>query len=123
MIGSHRRRMRRSVTFKRWDVVRLTFPYLEGHEAKKRPALIVSTDTLASNYRVMWAMMITTAKAGVLPEDIRIKDPSSAGLPEECVIRPTRLFTVSADLLDRRLGAIAAQDRNAVSAFIKKHLP
>ena len=108
---------------KRWDVVRLTFPYLEGHDAKKRPALIVSTEALTANYRVLWAMMITTAKGGTLAEDIPIKDPASAGRPEDCVIRPSRLFTVSQDLLDRRLGAIKPQERNAVTAFLKKHIP
>lgn len=108
---------------KRWDIARLTFPYLEGHDAKKRPALIVSTDALAANYRVLWAMMITTAKGGTLAEDIPIKDPAAAGLPEDCVIRPSRLFTISEDLLERRLGTIKPQERNAVAAFLKKHMP
>ncbi len=85
--------------------------------------MIVSTEALTANYRVLWAMMITTAKAGTLPEDIPVKDPSSAGLPEDCVIRPSRLFTISEDLLDRRLGAIKQQERIAVSAFLKKHIP
>lgn len=98
---------------KRWDVVRLTLPYLEGHDANKRPALIVSTESLTS----------TTAKRGALPEDIVIKDPEAAGLPEDCVIRPSRLFTISEDLLERRLGAIKQQERIAVTAFLKRHMP
>jgi hypothetical protein len=44
-------------------------------------------------------------------------------LPEDCVIRPSRLITISEDLLDRRLGAIKQQERNAVAAFLKKHIP
>jgi hypothetical protein len=44
-------------------------------------------------------------------------------LIDECVIRPSRLFTISADLLDRKLGAVKPRDRNAVTAFLKKHLP
>jgi mRNA interferase MazF len=115
--------MRLFVICKRWDVVRLTFPYVEGHDTKKRPALIVSTETLTASCRVLWAMMITTAKGGMLAEDIPIKDHTSAGLPEECVIRPSRLFTISIDLLDRRLGTIKPQERNAVAAFLKKHIP
>jgi mRNA-degrading endonuclease toxin of MazEF toxin-antitoxin module len=111
------------VTYKRWDIVRLTFPYLEGHDAKKRPALIVSTEALAANHRVFWAVMITTAKGGTLPEDITVTDAQDVGLIEDCVIRPSRLFTISADLLDRRLGAIRPRDRNAVTSFLKKHLP
>ena len=108
---------------KRWDVVRMTFPFLEGHDEKKRPALVVSTDALLSNYRVLWAIMITTAKGGVLAEDIAISDSSAAGLPEDCVIRPSRLFTISQDQLDRRLGTIRPQERNAVAAYLKRHVP
>jgi mRNA-degrading endonuclease toxin of MazEF toxin-antitoxin module len=101
----------------------VTFPFLEGHDAKKRPALIVSTDGLAAQCRVIWVVMITTAKGGKLSEDISVTDPGEAGLPEDCVIRPSRLFTVSADLVDRKLGAIRPKDRNAVTAFLKRHLP
>ncbi len=111
------------MTYKRWDIVRLSFPYLEGHDAKKRPALIVSTEALAANHRVIWAVMITTAKGGTLPEDIHVTDPQTVGLVEDCVIRPSRLFTISADLVDRRLGAVKPRDRSAVTAFLKKYVP
>jgi len=111
------------VTYRRWDIVRLTFPYLEGHDAKKRPALIVSADGLPASCRVLWAAMITTAKGGTLSEDIPVTDPQEAGLPEDCVIRPSRLFTIAEELVDRRLGTLKPRDRNAVAAFLKKHLP
>jgi mRNA-degrading endonuclease toxin of MazEF toxin-antitoxin module len=111
------------VTYKRWDVVRLTFPFVEGHDAKKRPALIVSTEALAANHRVLWAAMITTAKGGTLAGDIPVTDPHEVGLIEDCVIRPSRLFTISVDMADRRLGCVKPRDRNAVTAFLKKHMP
>jgi mRNA-degrading endonuclease toxin of MazEF toxin-antitoxin module len=117
------------VTYKRWDIVRLTFPYLEGHDAKKRPALIVSADGLAASClgppvaASSWAAMIATAKGGTLSEDIPVTGPQEAGLPEDCVIRPSRLFTIADDLVDRRLGTLKPRDRNAVAAFLKKHLP
>jgi mRNA-degrading endonuclease toxin of MazEF toxin-antitoxin module len=103
--------------------VRLTFPYLEGHDAKKRPALIVSTDALPATHRVYWALMITTARGGALPDDIPVTDPEDVGLVEDCVIRPSRLFTISHDLTDRRLGSLKPRDRNAVVAFLKRYLP
>jgi mRNA-degrading endonuclease toxin of MazEF toxin-antitoxin module len=111
------------VTFKRWDIIRVVFPYVEGHDAKRRPALVVSADGLPAACRVYWALMITTAKGGTLPEDIAITDPTDIGLVEDCVVRPSRLFTISQDLMDRRLGALKPRDRNAVTAFLKRHLP
>lgn len=111
------------MTFRRWDIVRLTFPYVEGYDAKKRPALIVSTDALSAVHRVYWALMITTAKGGTLPQDIPVTDALAVGLVEECVIRPSRLFTISKDLTDRKLGSLKPRDRNAVIAFLKKYMP
>ncbi len=108
--------------YKRWDIVRVFFPYVEGHDAKRRPALIVSADGLPAAYRVYWALMITTAKGGTLAEDIAVTDPEDVGLVEDCVIRPSRFFTISRDVMDRRLGALKPKDRNAVTAFLKKHL-
>ena len=32
------------MTFRRWDVVSVPFPFVEGHASKRRPALVVSTD-------------------------------------------------------------------------------
>ena len=111
------------MTYKRWDIARLTFPYLEGHDAKKRPALIVSAESLVASHRVYWAVMITTAKGGALPEDIAVTDPEGVGLVEDCVIRPSRLFTISEDLMDRRIGTLRPRDRAAVISFLKKSMP
>src|SRR5262249_38077099 len=94
-IGTHRRPTRRSVTYSRWDVVAVVFPFLEGDQAKHRPALIVSTERLHEKHELYWAVMITTAKAGVREEDIPIPNPEPAGLPDSCVIRVSRLTTLS----------------------------
>ncbi|MCH7932334.1 MAG: type II toxin-antitoxin system PemK/MazF family toxin [Proteobacteria bacterium] len=111
------------MTYKRWDVVAVYFPFLEGDEAKKRPALIVSSDALYAAHGVYWAAMITTAKAGVRPEDIPITDATKVGLPADCVIRAPRLVTLSDLQISHRLGSLTPKDRNAVSALLKKYLP
>jgi mRNA-degrading endonuclease toxin of MazEF toxin-antitoxin module len=110
------------VTYKRWDVVAVTFPFIEGTEAKKRPALIVSTEALHGKHRVYWTMMITTAKAGVRSDDIRIAKAAAAGLPEDCVIRPSRLATLGEAQIDRRIGAVSTAEREAVTAALRRYI-
>ena len=83
------------MTYERWDVVVVGYPFIEGLEAKKRPALIVSSDHLHTTHNVYWMAMITTAAAGHRPEDIPISDHKKAGLPENCVVRLPRLTTLS----------------------------
>lgn len=117
-------RMRlRSVTFSRWDIVSVAFPFVEGTDAKRRPALIVSADRLHQDHGVYWIAMITTAKSGHRISDIPVTDRSRAGLPEDCVIRTSRLTTVSDAQIARRIGDIAPKDRNAVGALLKRYVP
>ena len=109
--------------YSRWDVVAVLFPFLEGYQAKHRPALIVSTERLHERHELYWAAMITTAKAGLRDEDIPIADPEQAGLPASCIIRVSRLTTLSDRQIVRRLGSIQPKQRNAVQALLRKYAP
>jgi mRNA-degrading endonuclease toxin of MazEF toxin-antitoxin module len=109
------------VTFKRWDVVAVSFPFLEGTDAKRRPALIVSTERLAKEQGLYWIAMITTAKAGHRRDDIVVTNRELAGLPEDCVIRVARLATVGDGQIARKLGETSPKDRNAVAALFKRY--
>lgn len=110
------------MTFKRWDVVAVSFPFLEGTDAKRRPALVVSTERLQKEQGLYWIAMITTAKSGSRSDDIPVSDRERAGLPEACVIRVARLATVSPAQMVRSLGDIAPKDRNAVGALLKRYV-
>lgn len=121
-IGAIRRPNGHFVTFNRWDVVRVGYPFIEGDQTKHRPGLVVSTDTFHRQHSAFYVAMITTAKAGVEPDDIPITDSAKAGLPEPCVIRIARLLTLSANQMDRSVGTISAKDRNAVAALLKKFI-
>jgi mRNA interferase MazF len=111
------------VTYSRWDVVAVPFPFIEGTESKRRPALIVSTEALHAAHGLYWAVMITTAKAGMQPDDLPIAEPAKAGLPADCVIRVSRLTTLSDQQIDRKLGTISPKLRNAVASLIKRYAP
>jgi mRNA-degrading endonuclease toxin of MazEF toxin-antitoxin module len=111
------------VSYSRWDVVAVHFPFLEGTDAKRRPALVISADRLHTEHRVYWIAMITTAKSGHRPNDIAISNLQRAGLPEDCVIRVARTTAVGDSQIARRLGDIAPKERNAVVALLKQYLP
>lgn len=110
------------MTYKKWDVVAVPFPFIEGTEAKRRPALIVSSDALHKAHRVYWTMMITTAKAGTRLDDIPLGNHKTAGLPADCVIRPNRIATLGEAQIDRRIGTIGVKERNLVASVAKRYL-
>src|SRR6185312_1899768 len=121
-IGIRRRTTRRFVTFRRWELISVPFPYVEGYEAKRRPALVISTDVFHAAHNACFAAMVTTARhmQDVRKDDITIAEWAKAGLPAPCVVRMARLTTFEAAPALRRIGALAPVDRNAVSALIKR---
>lgn len=108
--------------FKRWDVVAINYPFVEGDAAKHRPGVIVSTDRLHKSHGLFVAAMVTTARAGVRPDDIEVNDLAKAGLPVPCVIRPARIVTLNAGMIARRAGTLSMKDRNAVVAMLETFL-
>ena len=110
------------MTFRRWDIVSVPFPFVEGYATKRRPALIVSTDAFHRAHRACFGAMITTARAmrDVRPDDIEIADLSGAGLPRPCVIRIARLATFEWSDQIRRAGTLHRRERSAVEALLQR---
>lgn len=111
------------MTYDRWDVVAIDFPFLEGTEARRRPALVVSSDRLRHEHGLYWVVMITTAKAGRRADDVPVTNLDRAGLPQECVIRISRIVAVGERGIARRLGDISPKDRGAVGTVLRRYLP
>ena len=112
------------MTFRRWDVLSVPFPFVEGHASKRRPALVVSTDAFHRAHRACFAAMITTARhmQDLRPDDIEIADLVGAGLPRPCVIRLARLATLEWGDQIRRIGALHRRERPAVATLLQRWL-
>lgn len=111
------------MTYRRWDIVAIDFPFIESTGSKRRPGLIVSSERLRTDYGVYWIAMITTAASGPLPGDIAVTTPERAGLPRACYIRLGRNATINDALIGRRLGELTAKDRVAVTALLRRYVP
>jgi len=79
-----------------FDVVSVPFPYVERPVTKRRPAVVISGDTLARDNGLLWVSMITSSENAGWPGDIEISDTGTAGLKHSSVIRPAKLATVEA---------------------------
>jgi mRNA interferase MazF len=109
--------------FARWDVVAVPFVYVEGDEAKRRPAVVVSSAELAERHGLYWVAMITSAEHRRWPDDIVIDDPAEIGLAAPCVIRPCKLATIDEERIVRRIGALPSRLRNALHACLRRYSP
>jgi len=108
------------VTYERWQVVRVPFPFTDRAAAKNRPALVLS-DAGAFNTAAGHAVlaMITSTANAPWPLDCTIEDLASAGLPAPSVVR-CKLFTLDARLIRGVLGMLGNHDRRRLTQTLDR---
>ena len=99
--------------FKRGDVLVVPFPYPDRTAAKRRPALVVSSDEFNARSGYLWVAMITSVVQNPLPDDI-VLDHEKAGLHVASVARVTKIATIEADRVIRIAGKIDGKTRKDV---------
>lgn len=110
------------MTFETFDVVVVPFPFTDRTTTKRRPALVLS-DAKAFNKQVGQSVlaMITSTRNSNWPLDVEIENLDSAGLPSASVVR-MKLFTLDDQLVIRKAGALAENDRKSVSTTLRRLL-
>jgi len=102
------------VTFERFSVVRVPFPFTDRAANKNRPALVLSDATvfnIPAGHSVM--AMITSASNTAWPLDCTLTDLVSAGLPSPSKVR-FKLFTLDHRLVHGVLGKLSDVDEQLV---------
>ncbi len=113
---------RRSRSFVRFDVVVVPFPYSDRLAEKRRPAIVVSSSQLASDYGLVWLAMVTSADNRRWDCDVDVSDLRVAGLPAPSFVRPAKIATVDSDRVLQRVGRLTVKDARAVESQLKKFL-
>lgn len=106
------------MSFERYDVVRVPFPFSDRNASKNRPALILS-DAASFNtpagHSVM--AMITSQGNAPWPLDCPLTNLAVAGLPSASLVR-FKLFTLDHRLVRGQLGKLAPEDAATVRAAL-----
>lgn len=110
------------MSYERFTVLRVPFPFTDRAATKNRPALVLS-DAAAFNTPAGHSVlaMITSAANAPWPLDCVIADLRSAGLPAPSCVR-FKLFTLDHRLIRGSLGQLAAQDAGRMNATIARLL-
>ncbi len=106
---------------KPFSVVVVPFPFTDSAATKKRPALVLSSESFNRQGHSILAM-ITSKGHHPWPGDSEIMDLDAAGLPVACLVR-FKLFTLDNRLIIGRLGALGRKDAASVSAQVSSLLP
>jgi mRNA interferase MazF len=102
------------MTFDRFDVVVVPFPFVDRPVQKRRPVAILSNRSFHDGHQHILACMITTGANSAWPSDIAITDLEAAGLSHHSILR-WKVFTLPSSLIIRRIGRLAEPDRAALA--------
>jgi mRNA interferase MazF len=103
------------------DVVLVKFPFSDLESSKKRPVLILSCSDLTSKVRLVTLAMITSKIDGLkLPGDYIIKNWKEAHLLHPSLLRLSKVATVEAELVDKRLGRLSLTDIKGIQQAFQR---
>ena len=96
--------------YERGNVILVPFPFTDQTAAKKRPAVIVSSDSHNSTASDIVIMAITSKRGRTtVAEDCLIRDWQDAGLLKPSAIKPV-IATIEQSLILRKLGSLSRSD-------------
>lgn len=107
------------MSFERFAVVRVPFPFTDRTATKNRPALVLSSAAafnVPAGHSVM--AMITSATNTPWPLDCPIGDLAAAGLPAPSLVR-FKLFTLDHRLVRGQLGQLSPADADRVAGGLR----
>ncbi len=110
------------MTFEQWSVVVVPFPFADRETQKRRPAVVLSSQTefgAPSGHSVL--AMVTSAAHARWPLDVVISDLVAAGLSAPSVVR-MKLFTRDKRLIQRQVGTLSGDDRDALGRALARLL-
>ena len=108
-------------TYSPFSIVSAPFPFTDSSKSKNRPVLTLSSEAHQMQTNHIAVLMITSAKHSAWPSDFRIKHLETTGLSAESIVRQ-KLFTIDLRLIKRKMGNLAPQDKEAISAILLNHL-
>jgi mRNA interferase MazF len=110
-----------TTTYKRGDVVLVSFPFTDLTATKQRPALIVSPDSVNRLNQDFILAAITSQ----LPGDehsvgLSEGDFQQGKLPKKSVIRITKMFTMHSMLIRKKIGTLKPAKMDEVLDRMRK---
>jgi mRNA interferase MazF len=103
-----------------FDLVAVSFPFVDGPGTKRRPALVISQQAFnAQGHTVL--VMVTTRDHTPWPGDAEIVHFQEAGLSLPCRVR-LKIFTLDNRLIVRKIGHLAPPDVESARTSLRSFL-
>ena len=110
-----------TTTYRRGDIVLVTFPFTDLTATKQRPALVISPDSVNQ----LSQDLILAAITSQLTEDeyglpLEAGDFAEGHLPKQSMLRLTKIFTIHSLLIRKKIGALKPATMDRVLSQMRK---
>lgn len=108
-------------TYKFGDIVLVAFPFTDQASTKKRPAVVISSDTYNLERRDLIIMAITSRLYQTASDVSRrglVKNWQEAGLIKLSVFKPI-LTTIEITMVLKKLGSLQNDDRHTLQQLLR----
>lgn len=109
------------MSFSFGDVLLVPFPFTDQSGAKKRPAVVVSSDDLHRESIDIVIMAITTQARPSAALQTTVSDWQAAGLLRPSVVKPV-FATIERSLVLKNIGTLQPTDLDALRANLRRTL-
>ena len=100
------------------EIVVVPFPFVDGLQVKRRPALVLSNRVFNRKNGHTALAMVTTGAGSHWPSDIVIENLEGTGLDHASLIR-WKVFTLPNELILRKLGSLSQITAEMVSTALR----
>jgi mRNA interferase MazF len=105
------------MTYRRWDIVLVPFPFTNLSTNKKRPALVISPADYNKGPDVIIMFITSNLRVFGRPGDYKLTKWKEAGLPKPSMSR-MKLATVDKNIVIKKIARLEETDREAVQEII-----
>ena len=110
------------ITFKKWDIILVSFPFRDLTSTKKRPALVISPDDYNNSSDFVILFITSNLKAKPKTGDYRLQHWKQAGLPKPSMIR-MKFATINKSIIVKKIGNLIDKDiqkvKDSLTDFFK----
>lgn len=109
-----------TTSYRRGDIVLVSFPFTDLSSSKRRPALVVSPDAFNDQMQDVVLVAITSQLTDNDPLIIDESDCVEGLLPKKSALKPSKLFTMHSTLVLKKICALRADKLAAVLHDIRQ---
>jgi mRNA-degrading endonuclease toxin of MazEF toxin-antitoxin module len=101
--------MKSTMSYKKWDIVLVPFPFTDLSAVKKRPGLIISPNEYNGEQDVVIVFVTSKLTTRFRMGDYKIKEWGKSNLPKPSMIR-MKFATIDKSIIIKTLGRLQQKD-------------